>query len=67
MTIGNNKREHYDLVMAQHEKNLIKYMNERMKQGWQPVGGVVVLSSWLCQAVVRTPTLNKELKGQDDD
>ena len=61
------KRKYYDIEFATQMLILIEYMEARMKQGWQPIGGAVYGGGIWFQTVVRTSQPNEELKGQDDE
>ncbi len=43
----------YYLVLEGHQLDLIREVNKRLKEGWQPLGGIATWEEYLCQAVVR--------------
>ena len=49
----------YNIVLDVNYKNFIVKCNEKMEEGWEPIGGLSVFSNELAQSFIKSKVLFK--------
>ena len=52
----------YTILIANSPSELVKFVNEHIKQGWQPIGGVQVTSAPPVNGQAQTVSLQSMVK-----